>query len=42
VCGAWNNTIRFNPPLVVNAEQVSQALGIFERVLNEVCGHGAP
>ena len=37
-CGAWDNTIRFIPPLVVNGEQVSQALGIFDRALKEVCG----
>jgi 4-aminobutyrate aminotransferase len=37
-CGAWDNTIRFIPPLVVNGEQVSQALGIFDRALKEACG----
>lgn len=29
-CGAWDNTIRFIPPLMVSKEQVDQALDIFE------------
>jgi 4-aminobutyrate aminotransferase len=37
-CGAWDNTIRFIPPLVVSGEQVSQALGIFDHALKEACG----
>ncbi|MGW8251858.1 MAG: aminotransferase class III-fold pyridoxal phosphate-dependent enzyme, partial [Anaerolineales bacterium] len=28
-CGPWDNTIRFIPPLVVNQDQIAQALEIF-------------
>jgi 4-aminobutyrate aminotransferase len=35
-CGPWDNTIRWIPPLVVKAEQIDQALGIFEDSLKEV------
>ena len=37
-CGAWDNTIRWIPPLVVSAGQIDQALGIFEEALQEVTG----
>ena len=32
-CGPWDNTIRWMPPLMVSAEQVDQALAIFEAAL---------
>jgi 4-aminobutyrate aminotransferase len=32
-CGPWGNTIRWIPPLVVNAEQIDQALDIFGQAL---------
>lgn len=35
-CGPWDNTIRWIPPLTVNAEQISQGLEIFERALRKV------
>jgi 4-aminobutyrate aminotransferase len=35
-CGPWDNTIRWIPPLVVKAEQIDQALAIFEDSLKEV------
>ncbi|MDR3575210.1 MAG: aminotransferase class III-fold pyridoxal phosphate-dependent enzyme [Anaerolineaceae bacterium] len=35
-CGPWDNTIRWIPPLVVNKEQIDQALNIFEDSLKEV------
>lgn len=34
-CGPWDNTIRWIPPLIVNAEQITQALEIFEASLKE-------
>ncbi len=34
-CGAWDNTIRFMPPLVVTEEQVNEALSILELSLKE-------
>jgi 4-aminobutyrate aminotransferase len=34
-CGPWDNTIRWIPPLIVNAEQIAQALEIFEASLKE-------
>ena len=37
-CGPWDNTIRWIPPLVVSAEQIEQALGIFAESLAEVFG----
>jgi 4-aminobutyrate aminotransferase len=35
-CGPWDNTIRWIPPLMVSAEQVDQAMNIFEDALAEV------
>lgn len=32
-CGSYDNVIRWIPPLVVNAEQIEQALGIFAQAL---------
>lgn len=34
-CGPWDNTIRWIPPLVVTAEQINQALRIFEAALGK-------
>jgi len=35
-CGPWDNTIRWIPPLIVNSEQVDEALGILREALVEV------
>jgi 4-aminobutyrate aminotransferase len=35
-CGPWDNTIRWIPPLIVNAGQVDDALGILREALVEV------
>jgi 4-aminobutyrate aminotransferase len=35
-CGPWDNTIRWIPPLIVDREQIRQALGTFERALGKV------
>lgn len=35
-CGPWDNTIRWIPPLIVSAEQINEALMIFEDSLQEV------
>jgi 4-aminobutyrate aminotransferase len=32
-CGPWDNTIRFIPPLVASAEEIGEALRIFEGAL---------
>ncbi|MBL7063395.1 MAG: aminotransferase class III-fold pyridoxal phosphate-dependent enzyme [Anaerolineae bacterium] len=32
-CGPWNNTVRWIPPLMVDAEQIDHALEVFEQVL---------
>ncbi|MBI4926485.1 MAG: aminotransferase class III-fold pyridoxal phosphate-dependent enzyme [Anaerolineae bacterium] len=37
-CGPWDNVIRWIPPLVVTAEQIDEALGIFESALKH--NHG--
>ena len=37
-CGPWDNTVRWIPPLIVTAEQIEQALTIFEHALGEVIG----
>lgn len=37
-CGAWNNTIRWIPPLIVTEEQISNGLDIFERALQKIVG----
>lgn len=37
-CGAWDNTIRWIPPLVVNESEIAQALDIFSQSLREVLG----
>jgi len=34
-CGPWDNTVRWIPPLVVNAEQIDQALEVFGQVLRD-------
>jgi 4-aminobutyrate aminotransferase len=35
-CGPWDNTVRWIPPLIVTADQMDQALSIFEQALAEV------
>jgi len=35
-CGPWDNTIRWIPPLIVTADQISHALGVFRESLAEV------
>jgi 4-aminobutyrate aminotransferase len=35
-CGAWDQVIRFIPPLIVTTAQIEEALAIFERALNRV------
>jgi 4-aminobutyrate aminotransferase len=37
-CGAWDNTIRWIPPLVVTAAQIDQALTVLKESLQEVVG----
>jgi 4-aminobutyrate aminotransferase len=37
-CGAWDNTIRWIPPLIVTESQISEALAIFRRALQKVSG----
>jgi len=37
-CGAWDNTIRWIPPLIVNEREIAQALDIFAQSLHEVLG----
>jgi 4-aminobutyrate aminotransferase len=37
-CGAWDNTIRWIPPLIVTESQISKALAIFRRALQKVSG----
>jgi 4-aminobutyrate aminotransferase len=32
-CGPWDNTVRWIPPLIVSAEQIDQAVGIFAAAL---------
>ncbi|MGW8143885.1 MAG: aspartate aminotransferase family protein [Anaerolineales bacterium] len=34
-CGTWDNTIRWIPPLIVEAEQINQGLEIFEQALEK-------
>ena len=34
-CGTWDNTVRWIPPLIVTAEQIDEALGIFGGALAE-------
>ncbi len=34
-CGPWDNTIRWIPPLIVNGEQIDDALGILREALVE-------
>jgi len=36
-CGTYGNTVRWIPPLVVKAEEIDHALGIFEQALEECC-----
>lgn len=35
-CGAYSNVVRMIPPLIVSAEQVDEALGIWSAVLDEL------
>ena len=35
-CGPWDQVVRFIPPLIVTAEQIEDALGIFEQALAAV------
>ncbi len=37
-CGLWGNTVRWIPPLIVTAEQLAEALWIFQEVLAEAVG----
>jgi 4-aminobutyrate aminotransferase len=37
-CGPWNNTVRWIPPLIVSADQVDEAVGVFRDALSEVKG----
>jgi 4-aminobutyrate aminotransferase len=37
-CGSYENVIRWIPPLVVNAQQIDDALGIFAEALAETVG----
>jgi 4-aminobutyrate aminotransferase len=32
-CGPWNNTVRWIPPLIVKADQIDEAVGIFRAAL---------
>ena len=34
-CGPWDNTIRFIPPLIANADHIGAALEVFERALGK-------
>ena len=34
-CGTYENIIRWIPPLIVNAQQIDEALAIFERALEK-------
>jgi len=33
-CGTYNNTVRWIPPVVVNAVEIDEGLGILEGVLD--------
>jgi 4-aminobutyrate aminotransferase len=35
-CGAYDNTVRWIPPLIVSAEQIEEAVGIFEEALQNI------
>jgi 4-aminobutyrate aminotransferase len=37
-CGPWDNTVRWIPALIVNPQQIDEALGIMKESLVEVCG----
>ncbi len=37
-CGPYDNVIRWIPPLVVNEQQVNDALGIFKNALKSIVG----
>ncbi len=37
-CGAWDNTIRWIPPLMVGEAQIAEALKIFEHALRDATG----
>jgi 4-aminobutyrate aminotransferase len=37
-CGAWDNTVRWIPPLIVTESQVAEALAIFRSALLKVTG----
>ncbi len=34
-CGSWDNTVRWIPPLVVNELHIKEALGVFEKALQD-------
>jgi 4-aminobutyrate aminotransferase-like enzyme len=34
-CGSYDNIIRWIPPLIVNEQQIKEALGMFEGALND-------
>ena len=36
LCGSYKNVVRWIPPLVVNEKQIEEALGIYERALQEL------
>jgi 4-aminobutyrate aminotransferase len=35
-CGPWNNTVRWIPPLIVTADQIDEAVGVFRTALADV------
>ena len=37
-CGAWDNTVRWIPPLIVTEPHIAEALAIFRRALLKVTG----
>jgi len=37
-CGAWENTVRWIPPLIVSSSQIDDGLRIFREALKEVLG----
>ena len=39
-CGPWDNTVRWVPPLTVNAEQIEEAVAAFEDALGQALAGG--
>jgi 4-aminobutyrate aminotransferase len=37
-CGAWDNTVRWIPPLIVTSAQIDEALSIFRYALEKCVG----